>query len=234
VGTGDGLIAFGALPLVGKQGRVIFSDISQDLLDHCQALADQMELRERCAFLRTSADDLSALEDASVDVVTTRSVLIYVSAKQQAFQEFYRMLKPGGRLSIYEPINRFDSRFWAFDVTPIQMVADKFRAVYERLQPRETDPMLNFDERDLLTFTEKAGFREMRLELRIEITPAKPVRWDILVHQSGNPKIPTIEEAMNTALTPAEAEQLTAYVRPLVEMGQGTRRTSEAYLSAVK
>src|ERR671923_2371393 len=50
VGAGDGLIAFGALPLVGESGRVIFSDISQDLLDHCQALADQMGLRERCTF----------------------------------------------------------------------------------------------------------------------------------------------------------------------------------------
>jgi arsenite methyltransferase len=35
VGCGDGLIAFGALDRVGKEGLVIFSDISQDLLDHC-------------------------------------------------------------------------------------------------------------------------------------------------------------------------------------------------------
>ena len=31
VGAGDGLIAFGALELIGEGGRVIFSDISQDL-----------------------------------------------------------------------------------------------------------------------------------------------------------------------------------------------------------
>ena len=34
VGTGDGLIAFGAVERLGPSGRVIFSDISQDLLDH--------------------------------------------------------------------------------------------------------------------------------------------------------------------------------------------------------
>jgi hypothetical protein len=39
VGAGDGLIAFGALDLLGQDGRVIFSDISQDLLDHSRALA---------------------------------------------------------------------------------------------------------------------------------------------------------------------------------------------------
>src|SRR5215467_4222649 len=32
VGTGDGLIAFGALERLGPSGRVIFSDISRDLL----------------------------------------------------------------------------------------------------------------------------------------------------------------------------------------------------------
>ena len=36
VGAGDGLIAFGALERLGPAGRVIFSDISQDLLDHCR------------------------------------------------------------------------------------------------------------------------------------------------------------------------------------------------------
>ena len=39
VGTGDGLIAFGALDRLGSSGHVIFSDISQDLLDHCRAAA---------------------------------------------------------------------------------------------------------------------------------------------------------------------------------------------------
>src|SRR5712691_2089503 len=29
VGTGDGLIAFGAMSLIGESGRVIFSDVSQ-------------------------------------------------------------------------------------------------------------------------------------------------------------------------------------------------------------
>ena len=39
VGTGDGMIAFGALERLGPAGRVIFSDISADLLDHCRAAA---------------------------------------------------------------------------------------------------------------------------------------------------------------------------------------------------
>lgn len=40
VGTDDGLIGFGALPLVGDSGRVIFSDVSDESLDGCRMLAD--------------------------------------------------------------------------------------------------------------------------------------------------------------------------------------------------
>ena len=95
VGTGDGLIAFAALDKVGKQGKVIFSDISQDLLDHCQSLAEKLGIVDRCQFLKASVDNLADFDNASVDIITVRSVLIYVEAKHSAFKEFYRVLKPG-------------------------------------------------------------------------------------------------------------------------------------------
>ena len=39
------------------------------------------------------ADDLTGIPDASVDVVTTRSVLIYVARKEAAFAEFLSSIK---------------------------------------------------------------------------------------------------------------------------------------------
>lgn len=239
VGAGDGLIAFGALPLVGEQGKVIFSDVSQDLLDHSRTLAEQPGVLDRIEFLRASADDLSALPDASVDVVTTRSVLIYVDRKREAFCEFFRVLKPGGRLSIFEPINRFHApeplgEYLGFDVSPIQGIAAKVRALYERFQPLDTDPMLNFDERDLLAHAESAGFSKIRLDYEATIGPKKPMRWEYLLHSSGNPRIPTLEEAINQTVTPSEAEQFVAYLRPRVEAGEGIGREAVAYLSAMK
>src|SRR5262245_21054151 len=62
VGTGDGLIAFGALAVVGAAGSVIFSDISRDLLEHCLGIAQQMGELDRSRFLLTSADNI-ALQD---------------------------------------------------------------------------------------------------------------------------------------------------------------------------
>ncbi len=180
VGGGDGLIAFGALDRVGEEGQVIFSDISQDLLDHCRSLAESVQVLERCRFVRASAENLAAIATGSVDVVTTRSVLIYVQAKQQAFHELYRVLKPGGRLSIFEPINRFcypepSQVFMGYDVTPIEAIVGKVRAVFERIHEPASSPLLNFDERDLLTFAERARFAEIHLDLQATIKQPRPL-----------------------------------------------------------
>lgn len=239
VGCGDGLIAFGALDKV-KTCRVIFSDISQDLLEHTRALVQEMQLAERCEFISASAEDLSPIPDASVDVVTTRSVLIYVTDKQKAFAEFFRVLKPAGRLSIFEPINRFtypepSHLFDGYDITPVIEIADKVKAVYLRLQPPDTDPMTDFDERDLIVFAEKAGFKEIHLELQVEVKPPNErLTWDAFMHIPGNPKIPSLDEAIGQALTPAEAETFIAHLRPLVEARQGRARSACAYLWAIK
>src|ERR1019366_2147630 len=152
VGTGDGLIGFGALDRVGTTGQVIFSDISQDLLDHCRDAATAEGLLNRCTFVRAAADSLDGIPDTSVDAVTTRSVLIYVTDKAAAFREFYRVLKPGGRVSLFEPINRLHTdphHFDAYDIRPVAALAAKVQAFYDAIQPPDTDPMLDFDDRDL-------------------------------------------------------------------------------------
>jgi ubiquinone/menaquinone biosynthesis C-methylase UbiE len=239
VGCGDGLIAFGALDK-SNTARVIFSDISQDLLTHAQSLAQSMGVVGRCQFICTPAEDLSAIDPESVDVVTTRSVLIYVAAKPQAFSEFYRVLKPQGRLSLFEPINSFCypepvHLFEGYDVTAVSEIAQKVKAVYHRLQPPDSDPMLDFDERDLVTFAEKAGFKEIHLELQVEIKPKdNNVSWERMLRVAGNPKIPTLEEAMQATLTPAEQEAFIAHLLPLVESKRGVSQSALAYLWAVK
>lgn len=247
VGCGDGLIAFGALPLVGEHGKAIFSDISQDLLDHCRSLSLQMGALHRCQFIHAPAENLQSIKTNSVDALTTRSVLIYVASKQLAFNEFYRVLKPGGRLSIFEPINSFTypeppHLFYGYDITPIMDIVRKVHCIYEVNQPSKTDPMLNFDEREMIALAEKAGFTEVHLELQIEIVPGKYVtddegeqpNWEAFLRSSPNPLAPTLEETMRYALTPGETEQFTAYLRPLFEAKQYVRRFSVAYLWAVK
>jgi SAM-dependent methyltransferase len=236
VGCGEGLIGFGAVER--GAGTVIFSDISDDLLDVCREAATDLGVLDRCRFVQASAEDLTAFSSDSVDVVTTRSVLIYVADKGAAFSEFARVLRPGGRISLYEPINRFAVRAadtWAgYDLSPIPDISRKLRAVYETIQPSDTDPMLTFDERDLVDLAERAGFYPIHLRLEAEITPIEPRTWTGFLNHAGNPRIPTIAEAMKQALTPEEQNRLATHLRPLVEEGRGTWRMATAYVYATK
>ena len=107
VGAGDGLIGFGALDCLGPDGTVIFSDVSEAVLERARETAEELGEIDRCEFVVAPAENLEPIDDASVDAVTLRSVLIFVEEKEQAFREFERVLRPGGRLSIYEPIGDF-------------------------------------------------------------------------------------------------------------------------------
>jgi hypothetical protein len=108
------------------------------------------------------------------------------------------------------------------------------RAIYEEIQPLDSDPMVDFDERDLLALAEEAGFFPIHLELQAEITSSEPRRFGRFLNQSGNPNIPTLAEALDAALTPEERERFTAHLRPLVEGGRGVWRMAHAFLWARK
>ena len=236
VGCGEGLIGFGALER--GAGEVVFSDISQELLDFCHGAAVELGVVDRCRFVRAGADDLAPIESESVDIVTTRSVLIYVDDKGSALSEFHRVLRSGGRLSLYEPINRFTRRnantSAGYDLAPISDIARKIRDVYESSQPSDFNPMLTFDERDLIDHAEQAGFFPIHLDFEARLTPLEPREWEGFINSSGNPLIPTAAEAMEQALTPDERERFTRHLRPLVEAGRGVSRMAAAYLHAVK
>jgi arsenite methyltransferase len=235
VGCGDGLIGFAAAEVVGPTGTVIFSDISSDLLDRCRELATERGLLERCRFVQAPASQLAGIDDDAVDAVTLRSVLIYESDKAAAFTEFHRVLRPGGRLSLFEPINRLSNFLGSFDLGPVADLMARVRAVFEAIQPPDSSPMGNFDERDLISFAETAGFDEIHLDLALDVRRAPPRPWAAVLNAAPNPLVPTLAEAMHQALTAEETERLTAHLQPLVEQGhRGKQRGAVSYLSALR
>ncbi|HUP18092.1 MAG TPA: class I SAM-dependent methyltransferase [Acidimicrobiia bacterium] len=242
VGCGDGLIGFGAIPLVGEAGRVVFTDISDQLLERCRQIASELGVADRCRLLLSQAETLDGIDDLSVDVVATRSVLIYVDDKVSAFEAFWRVLKPEGRLSLFEPINtRFAAlnreTLFGFDVAPVADLAARVRAVFEAAAPPD-GAMMGFDETDLLHLAESAGFSDVNVSLELSSaigSPLTSLSWDQLMKISPNPNAPTYGEAIHQALAPEEAHRLEGHLRPLMESGAESRnRTALAYLTATK
>ena len=221
VGAGTGLIGLAALDRLGPHGRVVFSDVSAPLLDECRSRAGG---DPRCSFVRAAADDLAAIGDATVDVVTTRSVLLYVRDRPAAFAEFRRVLRPGGRLSIFEPVNSFAARHRPADLFGLaeSAVAHLTAKILAAFPDPET--MLDFDERDLLGWAAAAGFRSIELDYRAQLdVPAEPFDWAALRDTAPNPLAPTYAEAMAAALTPAEQTELEEFL--LARSGEPGRRT---------
>jgi SAM-dependent methyltransferase len=152
VGAGVGLLTFGARERLGTTGQVIAVDRSVDVL--YELLAETHRRRTAGIALQLGQAEALPLPDESVDVVLTRSVLIYVSDKAEAAREFARVLRTDGRVSLFEPINR--------RLQPLSQVvdfgedADLVRG-WESARLDGNSPMLDFDERDLERVFRDAG-----------------------------------------------------------------------------
>jgi arsenite methyltransferase len=246
VGAGEGLIGFGALELVGATGRVIFSDISDALLEHMRAAAEAMGVLDRCRFVRAKAEDLGAVESGSVDLVTTRSVLIYVDDKPRALREFFRVLKPGGRTALFEPIDdrrmTAEAEFWSRkawvdreskDAAPIDDLLDRLDEYWKRHR-HINEAMTNFNERDLVRMSLEAGFAGIHTELDLNVGPLPPMSWDAVAKSSGNPLIPTNEKVWREIFNPEEQARFERHLRPVVERGGQLWRMQGSFTWAFK
>ena len=220
-GTGTGLLALAATERVGGDGDVIAIDISVDCLEQVRSVASVANV----SYLIGSADVLP-LPDGQADVVCTRSVLIYVHDKDEAAREFFRVLRSGGRVSLFEPINR--RRRHVSEAVDFGELSALVEAWEREIDGRADDPMLNFDERDLERFFLEAGFGDVRLDLRPGESEQSAERWLTVVGAPGRkPVLQVWEERF-------PADEVEALVR--VVRAQGTLRLAwpQLYLTAVK
>jgi arsenite methyltransferase len=243
VGTGDGLIGLEALIRVGPSGRVIFSDVSEALVEQSRSAVGSLGGEERASFVVAAAQDLGVIASGSVDVLTTRSVLIYVAEKAQAFSEMHRVLRPGGRISLFEPINRLmfpepSDRFFGYDISAAVDLAAKVKRAFTEMEDESlATTMMGFDDRDLVDLAENAGFHQVHLECHIDRQPGsvlQHVSLQALLDGAPNPLAPTVQEAIEASLTPSEQRHFVRELEQSVTEKNYVRRSAVAYLAAEK
>lgn len=149
IAAGTGLVTFRMAEKVGAGGKILATDISDEMVKIGAETSASKNLGN-VVFERMDGESLSC-EDESFDIVTCALGLMYFPEPELSFKEMYRVLKPGGR-AVAAVWGSRKKCGWA-DIFPI---------VDARVSSDVCPMFFNLGEGEVLKyFFEQAGFKEV-------------------------------------------------------------------------
>jgi ubiquinone/menaquinone biosynthesis C-methylase UbiE len=106
LGSGAGNDCFVARALTGDSGKVIGLDFTEKMVEKAKLNATKLGFRN-VEFTLGEIENIPIV-DNTADVVVSNCVMNLVPNKEKAFQETYRIMKPGGHFSISDIVLKGD------------------------------------------------------------------------------------------------------------------------------
>jgi putative ATPase len=222
--------------------------------------AERLPELERPAILIGDLSELDYLlslrdeEDLRFDRILGRNPFTFHASRftpGEVIELLGNRLLPDGRLVIAQTIPRHGQRLYAlvdWSSVPSEL-AEKVEAAEEAIYSDASDPLVNWDERDLEAALQKAGLAQVRIQVEKQIEQRKITaehlaRWFGQAIVSGQPdSVDSIQDKerpsygrrlLDAGLTPAERDQIGAlYQRELLHQDV-TWHTLIAYIQAAR
>ncbi|MBX6390920.1 MAG: methyltransferase domain-containing protein [Frankia sp.] len=226
VGAGTGLLTLAALARVGPRGQVNAVDRARPALREIRPALGGGRL---CAVVADAAN--LPLPDASADAVVTRSVLIYLDNLPGALREAARILHPGGRLSVFEPVNA--RRVHDADLPGITLPELRALQTAANQATPAARTMTAFNEHTLISHAAHAGFHIDPIDLdTVTTTLDDRAAVDAHLNRRPHPGAPTPLETAATALGVDFARRYRHAWHQAVDQRPITYTTPVLYLTA--